>query len=314
MGRPEMSYSPAYRDQQTRGLVLASPPPPPPPPPPTARRALDQPSVPGGVLCQSSDSFDGHDASPSTRSYIPDPSHVVSASIGARTSVSSTTHKEARTRTGSADQPSMSSELGGSSAARGPKRTTPEDDGSTDDSEDAVLMLFRLSLPVPIFSLAASLYAVSAIIFAVLISPLRLCSISHYLHTTSFASQLCDLLSPALHIHERLVNLRTSSNTARSQSTQWIHADPDPEPDGPVVVPSDSHEYYSVTGLILVLMLSIFGCLAVLLSVWTAAFFWVFAMMLGNPDGTERSDDGRAAVLGVCKWWQTWLGKARKVR
>ena len=149
----------------------------------------------------------------------------------------------------------------------------------------------------------------SAIIFALLLSPLRLCSISRYLRSTSFASQLCDLLSPALHIHERLVCLRPPSTTARSPSTQWIHADP--EPDGPAIRP-DSHEYYSVTGLILVLMLSVLGCLAILLSVWTAAFFWVFATILGNPDGTERSDDGRAAVLGVCKWWQAWLGKARK--
>ncbi|CAL5869758.1 uncharacterized protein PFLUO_LOCUS3988 [Penicillium psychrofluorescens] len=309
----EMSYSPAYQDQKARGLFLASPAPP--APPPLARRSVDRPSVSGGVLCRSSDSVDGHNASPSPRSYIRDPSHTVlarpgtaSASIGTPTSGSSTTHKEARTqtRTGSADQPSMSSELRSPSTARGPKRSTP-DDASTDDSEDALLMLFRLSIPVPVFSLAASLYTISAIIFAVLISPLRLCPISHYLRTTSFASQLCDLLSPALHIHERLVNLRPPSNPPRSPSTQWIHADQDPEPD------RDSHEYYSVTGLILVLMLSVFGCLAILLSVWTAAFFWVFAMMLGNPDGTERRDDGRAAVLGVCKWWQTWLAKARKL-
>ncbi|KAJ5805184.1 hypothetical protein N7474_011071 [Penicillium riverlandense] len=319
MRPPEMTYSPAYQDQQAGGPLLASPAPPPPPPPPTARRSLDHPSVSGGVLCQSSDSFDGHNASPSTRSHILDRSHAVSArpgttsaSIGTRTSVSSTTHKEARTRTGSADQPSMSSGLGSPGAARGPKRSTPEDDASTDDGEDALLMLFRLSLPVPIFSLAAFLYTISAIVFAVLISPLRLCPVSHYLSTTSFASQLCDLLSPALHIHERLVNLGPPSNTARSPSTQWIPENPDPEPRGTVALSPDSHEYYSVTGLMIVLMLSVFGCLAILLSVWTAAFFWIFAMMLGNPDGTERSDDGRAAVLGVCKWWQTWLGKARK--
>ena len=35
-------------------------------------------------------------------------------------------------------------------------------------------------------------------------------------------------------------------------------------------------------------------------------------MILGNPDGTERKDDGRAAVLGVNRWWQTWLRKGRK--
>jgi hypothetical protein len=64
--------------------------------------------------------------------------------------------------------------------------------------------------------------------------------------------------------------------------------------------------------LIAVLLLSSFLSIAFLLLVWTAAFFWVFAMVLGNPDGTERKDDGRAAVLGVCRWWQIWLRKARK--
>jgi hypothetical protein len=62
---------------------------------------------------------------------------------------------------------------------------------------------------------------------------------------------------------------------------------------------------------IVVLLLSPFFSIAILLLAWTAAFFWVFTMMMGNPDGTERKDDGRAAVIGVCKWWRAWLAKAR---
>lgn len=76
----------------------------------------------------------------------------------------------------------------------------------------------------------------------------------------------------------------------------------------------DPSEGFSVSGLIVVLLLSSFLSLALLLLAWTAAFFWVFALLLGNPDGTERKDDGRAAVLGVCRWWQRWLGKARRFR
>lgn len=70
---------------------------------------------------------------------------------------------------------------------------------------------------------------------------------------------------------------------------------------------------YSVGMSIAVLLLSPFFSIAILLLAWTAAFFWVFTMMMGNPDGTERKDDGRAAVIGVCKWWRTWLGKARNL-
>lgn len=71
-------------------------------------------------------------------------------------------------------------------------------------------------------------------------------------------------------------------------------------------------ECYSVGGLLMVLLLSSLLSIAFLLLAWTAAFFWVFAMILGNPDGTERKDDGRAAVLGVCRWWHLWLDRARK--
>jgi hypothetical protein len=62
----------------------------------------------------------------------------------------------------------------------------------------------------------------------------------------------------------------------------------------------------------MVLLFSSLLSIAFLLLAWTAAFFWVFAMILGNPDGTERKDDGRAAVLGVCRWWHLWLRNARK--
>ena len=43
---------------------------------------------------------------------------------------------------------------------------------------------------------------------------------------------------------------------------------------------------------------------------WVAATFWIFAIMMGNPDGTERRDDGRATVLAVRNWWERCLLKA----
>lgn len=75
---------------------------------------------------------------------------------------------------------------------------------------------------------------------------------------------------------------------------------------------AESSRFYAIGASVAVLILSPFLSLVILLFAWTAAFFWVFAMVMGNPDGTERKDDGRIAVLGVVKWWHTWLGKARK--
>lgn len=148
------------------------------------------------------------------------------------------------------------------------------------------------------------MYTVFGLFFVLLTSPFRLCSCIPYLRKTSFRAQLCDLLVPQLHYHERLIRLRRSSH--RSSSTQSIYNDPNRARE------SDPTQDYSIGGLVAVLLLSSLLTLAFFLLAWTAAFFWIFAMILGNPDGTERRDDGRAAVLGVCKWWQIWLGKARK--
>ena len=40
---------------------------------------------------------------------------------------------------------------------------------------------------------------------------------------------------------------------------------------------------------------------------WVTAGFWVTAAVLGDPDGTDNRDDGRAAVLGVRFFWKKWL-------
>lgn len=157
---------------------------------------------------------------------------------------------------------------------------------------------------MPIFAFCASFYTIFGLLFAILVSPFRLCSPTSYLRNTSFRAQICDLLVPALHVHERLVGLNPPRR--RSSANQWVYDDPDTSS------PVDPSEGFSVGGLIAVLLLSSFLSIALLLIAWIAAFFWVFAMVLGNPDGTERKDDGRAAVLGVCRWWQIWLGKARR--
>lgn len=95
----------------------------------------------------------------------------------------------------------------------------------------------------------------------------------------------------------------------RSESTQWIRSESNS--DQPSML-ADPERPYSVGASIAVLLLSPFLSIVILLFAWTAAWFWVFSVVMGNPDGTERKDDGRAAVLGVCKWWRTWLAKARE--
>ncbi|KAH0848733.1 hypothetical protein AYO21_07833 [Fonsecaea monophora] len=43
------------------------------------------------------------------------------------------------------------------------------------------------------------------------------------------------------------------------------------------------------------------------IAAWIMAVFWVFAIIMGNPDGTEKRDDGRASVLLLRDWWEKCL-------
>ncbi|KAJ5133189.1 hypothetical protein N7526_004554 [Penicillium atrosanguineum] len=312
MPPPEMSYSPAYHQAQAPlravpASIIA--------PRPCQTLGSPDPSH-SGPQHPSDEWTPGFDISP--RSSGPRGSHTYSPEASRRqsrvddgsqmsrvlVSSSGAAHREER---GSwADQPSLIS-ADQLSSPRAQKRVVP-DDIPVDQSQDALLMLFRLSVPVPIFSFAACLYTCCALLFTVFSSPLRICSLSPYLRNTSFVTQVCDLLSPTLHIHERLVCMRPPTSD-RSSSTQWIRSET--TSDQPSML-ADSTRYYKVGTSAGVLILSPFLSIAILLCAWTAAFFWVFSMVMGNPDGTERKDDGRTAVLGVCKWWRTWLGKARK--
>ncbi|KAF3394255.1 hypothetical protein F1880_004746 [Penicillium rolfsii] len=314
MRSPEMSYNPAYHQGQdplgaaARNSIIA--------PLPDRSLATPDPSHPAAWR----PSVDGTPYEGSPRSSGPRRSLAQSPEASQRSSrvdnespVSRVVvsggmlYKEERSQGSWADQPSLMS-ADHSGTLRTHKRGGPVDIPAV-DSQDALLMIFRLSVPVPIYSFGACLYTFFALIFVLLISPLRLCPPTPYLRNTSFKSQLCDLLSPALHIHERLVRMRPPSSN-RSSSTQWIHSEIDA--DHPSAL-AETDRYYTTVMSILVLTLSPFFSIAVLLFAWTAASFWVFTMVMGNPDGTERKDDGRAAVLGVCKWWQTWLCKARKL-
>ncbi|CAI7602086.1 unnamed protein product [Penicillium glandicola] len=328
MRSPEMSYSPAYYEDQgplgtthPRNSIVT--------PPLATRRSQEQSSILGHPVGGSrpSSPIPSRDASPRNsgsqthRVYHhqtlggsswpgSDPRETDSVPAGDLTS--SAAQKEERTRSSWADRPSlMSGEQSNPSITRARKRAIPDDEIITNEGQDALLMLFRLTI-VPFYSLGASLYTIFALLFALFVSPFRLCSFSPYLRATTFVSHLCDLLSPVLHIHERLVCLQPPSvedPSSSTQSTQWIRSDP--ESDQPSVL-SEPSEVYAMSTSIFVLILSPLLSIVILLFAWTAAFFWVFSMVLGNPDGTERKDDGRTAVLGVCKWWRSWLCKARK--
>lgn len=52
--------------------------------------------------------------------------------------------------------------------------------------------------------------------------------------------------------------------------------------------------------------------IGVMFAAWISGAFWVFAIIMGNPDGTERRDDGADAVIAVRNWWEKYLLQALK--
>ncbi|KAH8705797.1 hypothetical protein BGW36DRAFT_393313 [Talaromyces proteolyticus] len=163
---------------------------------------------------------------------------------------------------------------------------------------NAVLVLLLFSAPIPVFSMGTAIYTFFALFIVIFTSPLRLCPPTRFFRSTTFSTQLCQLLAPALRYHERLAQ--------SSRSDHRYHHSHHP------YTPETSTEQFAPLWSSLVLTLAPFLSFGLLLAAWTAAFFWIFAMILGNPDGTEKKDDGRVAVLGVNAWWQTWLRKSRR--
>jgi hypothetical protein len=73
----------------------------------------------------------------------------------------------------------------------------------------------------------------------------------------------------------------------------------------------DAHELEFKAGrLIAVQLAAPVVSMGVAMAEWIAAPFWIFAIIMGNPDGTERRDDGRATVLAIRNWWEQCLLKA----
>ena len=64
---------------------------------------------------------------------------------------------------------------------------------------------------------------------------------------------------------------------------------------------------FSPTALILIHVASPFVSLVLAFCAWIAAVFWLFALIMGNPDGTEKRDDGRVTVLGLRNYMEKYL-------
>jgi hypothetical protein len=67
---------------------------------------------------------------------------------------------------------------------------------------------------------------------------------------------------------------------------------------------------YSPPLLVIIHLLSPLVAMGVAVAAWTAAFFWFFSAILGDPAGQDGHNDGRDSIMGVRNWWEKWLCRA----
>ncbi|KAF2016916.1 hypothetical protein BU24DRAFT_140611 [Aaosphaeria arxii CBS 175.79] len=141
--------------------------------------------------------------------------------------------------------------------------------------EKAWQLLLFLSAPCMLLSFGITLWTIFALFAALLLQPLRLFSTRPPL-----PAQLISFLAPPLNLQLHLIYSFSSSTE------------------------------YSPAMLVVVHLFSPVVAAGVAVAAWTAACFWFFSAILGDPSGQDSHNDGKESILGVRNWWDRWLSRA----
>ena len=135
---------------------------------------------------------------------------------------------------------------------------------------------FWLSFLDPAHSLFSCLFTIIVVIGLVILTPLRMCQ-----KEASFSTSLIRTVAPVFRHHLQMIYAPSVKN---------------------------AHTFdFSPSALVFVHFFSPILSVGVAFFSWIAAVFWLFALIMGNPDGTEKRDDGRATVIGVRNWWEKYF-------
>lgn len=140
--------------------------------------------------------------------------------------------------------------------------------------EKAWQLLFYLSGPCALLSIVITLWTVVALLISVLLAPLKICTTR-----PSLSTQLMTFLAPALNLQLHLVYSHNASQD------------------------------YSTPMLVVIHLFSPLIALGVAIAAWTAAAFWFFSSILGDPGGHDGHNDGKESIIGVRNWWERWLSR-----
>lgn len=148
--------------------------------------------------------------------------------------------------------------------------------------EKAVKILLYLSGPCVILSFLNAVWTFVSLAITSLAQPVRLCA-----RRPNFGQQLGGLLGPALNLQLK-----------RIYTPLPPHADEDTS--------------YRTGMLLAVQLLSPFLSLGMMIAAWVVAVFWVSSVVVGDPAGTDKRDDGRETVMALRNWWENWLARSMR--
>ncbi|CAN9386690.1 hypothetical protein CC77DRAFT_954110 [Alternaria alternata] len=140
--------------------------------------------------------------------------------------------------------------------------------------EKAWQLLFWLCGPCAFLSGAIALWTILALLISIVLAPLRFCTTR-----PPFSAQITAFLAPALNLQLHLV---------------YSH---------------DSTTDYSAPMLVVVHLFSPVVAFGVAIAAWTAAGFWFFSSILGDPGGHDGHNDGKETIVSVRNWWERWLSR-----
>ncbi|EMC95352.1 hypothetical protein BAUCODRAFT_35336 [Baudoinia panamericana UAMH 10762] len=157
-----------------------------------------------------------------------------------------------------------------------------EDEGRRMQEQKAVNILLFLAGPCVLLSALNAAWTIISCVITSLTQPVRLCA-----RRPTFGQQLAGLLGPALNLQLRCIHT-------------------------PLPPYANEDAVYHTWMLVAVHLLSPFLSLGVMFGSWVLAFYWVSSLVVGDPAGMDKQDDGRETVLGLRRWWEAWLLRSVK--
>jgi hypothetical protein len=127
-------------------------------------------------------------------------------------------------------------------------------------------------------SLVIALWTLFSLVAVTVLQPFRLCK-----RKASFRDDIISFLAPALKVQLSFIYSSRRSNTYNAVLIVFIH------------------------------LLSPLVSIGVAIAALIAAVFWFYAAILGDPNGSDKPEgynDGKASVLAVRAWWESWLTRA----